>query len=129
MFRGGWGDIEKGKQYAIVVDLDGKRSDATATGLKQDRVPGAAVFFLDRNFVHAIAERQGMTVYGQTGQTVMEIDLTGTVRALEYARKCQDEMGWGGWPLSTVLYRVPEADLPFCTSQIARNRQRRTVVR
>ncbi|MCA0871706.1 hypothetical protein LCL97_12785 [Seohaeicola saemankumensis] len=96
VFNKAWGDIEKGRQYAIVFDLDGKRFDATATGLKQDRVPGAVVFFSDRNFVHAIAEKKGMTVYGQTGQTVMKIDLTGTAKALEYARKCQQEMGWGG---------------------------------
>ncbi|SEG10774.1 hypothetical protein SAMN05421751_11113 [Jhaorihella thermophila] len=35
-----------------------------------------------------------MTVYGQKGQKVMAIDLTGTAKALEYARKCQDAQGW-----------------------------------
>ena len=30
-----------------------------------------------------------MTVYGQTGQEVMAIDLTGSAKALEYARDCQ----------------------------------------
>lgn len=96
VFNQAWGDIETGKQYAIAFELDGKRFDATATGLKQGRAPGAVVFFTDRNFVHAIAEKQHMTVFGQSGQTVMRIDLSGTAKALEYARSCQDELGWGG---------------------------------
>lgn len=88
-----WGEIEQGRQYNIRFDLDGKTFDGVATGLKQGKVPGAVVFFSDRNFVHAIAQKKVMTVYGQTGQKVMAIDLKGTAKALDYVRSCQQEMG------------------------------------
>ena len=94
VFNKAWGQIEKGKTYGIVFDLDGERFDASATGVRLDKVPGAVVSFDDRDFVHAIARRKVMTVYAQDGRQVMAIDLAGSAKALEYARKCQDEMGW-----------------------------------
>lgn len=93
VFHKGWGQIEEGKQYPITFDLDGERFEATATGFKQGRVPGAGVFFKDREFIHAIAQRKGMTVYNPQGAPVIAIDLTGSAKALEYARKCQAEQG------------------------------------
>jgi len=89
-----WGDVKKGQQYNITFDLDGKKFDAVATGIRAGKVPGAVVFFSDREFVHAIAQKKGMTVYGQTGARVMAIDLAGSGKALEYARKCQEKEGW-----------------------------------
>lgn len=91
VFHKGWGQIEPGKQYPITFDLDGERFEATATGFKQGRVPGAGVFFSDRAFVHAIARHKGMTVYNPQGERVIAIDLSGSAKALEYARKCQQE--------------------------------------
>lgn len=89
VFNKAWGEIKQGEQYPITFDLDGQSFDAVATGFKQGKVPGAIVFFTDRTFVNAIAQRKVMTVYGQTGQEVMAIDLAGTAQALEYARDCQ----------------------------------------
>lgn len=94
VFNKAWGQIEQGRQYDVRFELDGKSFDAVATGFRAGKVPGAIVFFTDRDFVFAIAQKKTMTVYGQTGQKVMAIDLSGTAKALEYARKCQDEMGW-----------------------------------
>lgn len=88
-----WGDIEKGVKYNISFDLDGETFNAVATGLEDAKVPGAIVFFKDREFVHAIAAKKVMTVYGQNGQQVMAIDLHGTAKALDYARTCQKEEG------------------------------------
>ena len=96
VFNKNWGQIKKGQTYDIAFDLDGTRFDAQAVGFKEGKVPGAVVFFTDRNFVHAIAQKQRMTVYGQTGQPVMQIDLSSTAKALDYARDCQNELGWGG---------------------------------
>jgi hypothetical protein len=96
VYNKAWGDVKKGETYNIRFDLDGQSFDAVATGIQTGKVPGGIVFFKDREFIHAIAQKQGMTVYGQTGQQVMAIDLSGTAKALEYARKCQDEQGWGG---------------------------------
>ncbi len=93
VFNKAWGDIKQGENYAIRFELDGESFDANATGFKQGKVPGAIVFFKDREFVHAIAQRKVMKIYGQTGQEVMAIDLKGTAKALEYARTCQQEQG------------------------------------
>ena len=89
VFNKAWGQIKKGEVYDIVFDLDGKKFDARATGFVLDRVPGAGVFFDDPDFVQAIARSKVLTVYGQSGQEVMAIDLKGSAKATEYARKCQ----------------------------------------
>jgi len=47
------------------------------------------VFFDDRAFVDTIAKSQGMTVYGQSGDVVMQIDLSAIGEAIPYARKCE----------------------------------------
>ncbi len=91
VFNTAWGEIEPGQSYPIRFELDGKSFDATAIGFKQDRVPGATVFFTDRDFVAAIAQNKTMTVYNPAGETVMAIDLKGTAKALEYARECQNK--------------------------------------
>lgn len=91
VFNRAWGEIEPGQSYPIRFELDGKSFDATAIGFKQDRVPGATVFFTDRDFVTAIAQNKTMTVFNPEGQPVMAIDLTGTAKALEYARECQNK--------------------------------------
>lgn len=96
IFNKTWGDIENGKQYPVTFDLDGEKFDATATGIKEGKISAAILYFTDRNFVNAIARRQVMTVFGQDGQEVMAIDLTGSAKALDYARQCQEEMTGGG---------------------------------
>lgn len=93
VFHKGWGDIETGMTYDITFDLDGQKYDAVATGFVQDRVPGAGVFFTDRDFIHSIAQKRVMTVYNQAGEKVIAIDLKGSAKALDYARKCQAAQG------------------------------------
>jgi len=92
VFNKAWRDIKKGEVYDITFDLDGEKFDAKATGFVLNRVPGAGVFFDDRAFVDAIAQRNVLTVYNQTGEEVMAIDLKGSAKAIEYARKCQAEI-------------------------------------
>lgn len=91
VYNKAWGDIEPGQSYPIRFELDGKSYDATAIGFKQDRVPGATVFFTDRDFVNAIAQNKSMTVYNPAGEVVMAIELKGTAKALDYARDCQNK--------------------------------------
>ncbi len=91
VYNKAWGDIEQGKTYPIRFALDGKSYDATAIGFNERDVPGATVFFTDRNFVTAIAQNKTMTVYNPAGEVVMAIDLKGTAKALEYARDCQNK--------------------------------------
>ncbi len=93
VFNKAWRNINKGEVYDITFDLDGEKFEAKATGFVLNRVPGAGVFFDDRALVDAIAQRNVLTVYGQTGEEVMAIDLKGSAKAIEYARKCQAEIG------------------------------------
>jgi len=93
VFNKAWGQIDKGKTYDMTFDLDGQTFDAKATGFYLGKVPGAGVFFDDRSFVEAIAKHKVMTVFGQAGAKVMAIDLTGSGKAIEYARKCQAASG------------------------------------
>lgn len=89
VYNKAWGDIKQGESYPIRFELDGKSYDATAIGFNERDVPGATVFFTDRNFVAAIAQNKTMTVYNPAGEVVMAIDLKGTAKALDYARECQ----------------------------------------
>ncbi|WP_170407577.1 hypothetical protein [Ruegeria arenilitoris] len=91
VYNKAWGDIKQGESYPILFELDGKSFDATAIGFNQRDVPGATVFFTDRNFVNAIAQNKTMTVYNPAGEVVMAIDLNGTAKALDYARDCQNK--------------------------------------
>lgn len=93
VFNKAWGDIEPGKKYNITFDLDGQKFNGVATGFRQNKIPGAGVFFDDRNFVYAIAQKKGMTVYNEAGEPVMSIDLKGSGKAIEYARECQKQQG------------------------------------
>ena len=93
VFNKAWGDIKEGQTYPITFDLDGKKFNATAHGFRLDRVPGAGVFFDDPNFVNSIAQKKGMKVYNPAGELVMAVDLTGSSKAIDYARKCQAQQG------------------------------------
>lgn len=93
VFNKAWGNIEKGETYPVRFDLDGEQFNETAVGLYLDKIPGAAFFFTDREFIHAIAQRKTLTVYNPAGEQVMAIDLKGSAKALDYARKCQAEQG------------------------------------
>lgn len=91
VYNKAWGDIKQGESYPIRFELDGKSFDATAIGFNERKVPGATVFFTNRNFVTAIAQNKTMTVYNPAGEVVMAIDLKGTAKALDYARDCQNK--------------------------------------
>ncbi len=93
VFNKAWGDIKKDQKYNITFDLDGKKFNSVATGIYLNKIPGGGVFFDDRNFIHAIAQKKVMTVYNAAGERVMAIDLKGSAKALDYARKCQQQQG------------------------------------
>lgn len=87
-----WGDIEDGASYPVTFDLDGEKFESVAKGFHLNKIPGAGIFFDDRNFIYAIAQKQVMTIYGQSGK-ILAIELGGSAVALEGARKCQAEQG------------------------------------
>ncbi|MEX0287235.1 MAG: hypothetical protein AB3N23_21725 [Paracoccaceae bacterium] len=92
VFDRNWGQIKDGESYPVTFDLDGERFEATAKGFYLGKVPGAGIFFTDRSFVDAIAQRKVMSIYGQNGK-VTDIDLRGSANALKHARECQAAQG------------------------------------
>lgn len=88
VFNKAWGQVEQGQSYTIRFELDGQSFDGVAQGLYLDKVPGGVVFFDDPAFVDAISQSRTLTLFGQTGERIMGIDLTGSSKAIEQARKC-----------------------------------------
>lgn len=93
VFNPAWGDLKTGQTFDITFDLDGEIFKGVATGFHLNKVPGAGVFFQDRDFVYALAKKKVMTLYDTAGATVMTIDLAGSDKAIEYARACQKDQG------------------------------------
>ncbi|MFC3613210.1 hypothetical protein ACFORG_05505 [Lutimaribacter marinistellae] len=89
VFNKNWGQVEAGKSYPVSFSLDDQKFDVTAIGFEQNGVPGGTVFFTDRAFVDSIAQARNMVVRNPQGAQVMAIDLSGSAKALDYARRCQ----------------------------------------
>ncbi len=88
-FNGAWGDIEEGATYPVTFTLDGEAYEGEAKGMYLNGVPGADIYFDSEDFLFDIAARQTMDLANSEG-SVMTIDLTGTMAALEEALICQD---------------------------------------
>jgi hypothetical protein len=88
-FNMAWGDIEEGATYPVTFALDGEPYEGEATGMYLNGVPGADIYFDSEDFLFDIAARQTMDLANSSG-SVMTIDLTGTMAALEEALICQE---------------------------------------
>ncbi|MEY8838654.1 hypothetical protein AB9K41_06455, partial [Cribrihabitans sp. XS_ASV171] len=85
VFNKSWGEIEPGREYPVTFALDDRSYDATAIGFNQNGVPGGTVFFTDRSFVDSIAKARTLSIRNPQGRHVMDIDLSGSAKALDYA--------------------------------------------
>jgi hypothetical protein len=88
-FNMAWGDIEEGATYPVTCALDGEPYEAEAAGMSLNGVPGADIYFNSEDFMFDITARQTMDLANISG-SVMMIDLTCTMAALEEALICQD---------------------------------------
>lgn len=85
-----WTDIEDGAVGTVKFDFPDKRFSGEAVGVAKDGLYGGYAFFDNPNVPMEFAARKAMTIFGANGRTV-EIDLTGTAKAIQAVKTCQAE--------------------------------------
>ena len=87
--------IKKNEKSEIFIDIDGVLFSSTSTGMKGNITEGYSGGYILANnpvFIEAIAKKYVMTVFpGKVG--AFQVDLKGTYKAMEMARKCNSEQG------------------------------------
>ncbi len=85
--------VKKGAKQEIFIDIDGKLYSADATGMKGNITEGYSGGYLlanNPNFISDLAKKHTMTVFPETS-AMFKVDLKGTYKAMEMARKCNTE--------------------------------------
>ncbi|MEP2030182.1 MAG: hypothetical protein ABJI96_15895 [Paracoccaceae bacterium] len=85
-----WTDIKDGMETTVKFDFDEKRFSGEAIGDVSDDRFGARAFFDNPNVQIEFAKNTVMTILGGLGRT-LEVDLSGTTKALAEIEKCQSE--------------------------------------
>lgn len=95
VFTAGDAGIKKGEKSEIFIDIDGVLFSSTSTGMKGNITEGYSGGYILANnpiFIEAVAKKYMMTVFpGKAG--AFQVDLKGTYKAMEMARKCNSEQG------------------------------------
>lgn len=86
-----WGDIETGKEYDIVLDVDGERYNGVAEGIMIADEPGADIVFDSEDFFMAVMKKHALAIYNESGR-VAAFSLKGTAAGLQAVLKCQEEV-------------------------------------
>lgn len=95
VFSKGDTGIKKGKKSEIFLDIDGVLFSSEATGMKGNVTKGYSGGYILANnpvFIDALATKYVMTVFPKQ-DAVFTVDLHGTYKAMEMARKCNGEQG------------------------------------
>lgn len=87
--------IVQGDPIEVSFFIDGEEFAGTASGVQRSTsdggvIEGATIKANNPNFGDAIANKQTMTIMGQSGNST-DIDLSGTRAAIEATRACQAE--------------------------------------
>lgn len=85
-----WTNIEEGKTALVSFDFEDAAFEGDAVGVIRDGLPGAYAFFDNPEFVTEFGKRLGVVVSGEDG-TEIDIDLSGTTKAIEAVQTCQSE--------------------------------------
>jgi len=85
-----WSDIKDGATGIVNFDFGDARFAGDVVGRINQNLPGGYAFFDNPNFVTEFGKRQSVKVTGESGRLV-EIDLTGSKRAIEAVLACQKE--------------------------------------
>ena len=95
VFSKGDTGVKKGKKSDIFIAIDGELFSSESTGIKGTVTKGYSGGYILANnpaFIDAVANKYEMIVFpNQKGAFV--VDLTGTKKAMEMARKCNGEQG------------------------------------
>lgn len=86
--------IEQGEVWPVIIEIDGVAFGGDAVGVVREEVRGGYVISNSSNFGDSIANGQTMRVMTPAGAEV-DVDLTGTKKAMEAVRACQAEMMGG----------------------------------
>ncbi len=85
-----WSDIENGATGVVNFDFGDARFAGDVVGKIDQDLPGGYAFFDNPNFVTEFGKRQSVKISGESSRLV-EIDLTGSKRAIEAVLACQEE--------------------------------------
>ena len=89
-YNADWSDIEDGAVGVVNFDFGDAKFAGEATGRVAQDLPGGYAFFDNPNFVTEFGKRQTVKISGKSGREV-EIDLTGSMKALGSVQACQKE--------------------------------------
>jgi len=95
VFSTGDTGVKKGKKSEIFLDIDGQLFSSTATGLKGNITEGYTGGYILANnpvFIDAVKTKYIMTVFPDK-TAAFKVDLHGTYKAMDMARKCNGEQG------------------------------------
>ncbi|WP_146348336.1 hypothetical protein [Falsiphaeobacter marinintestinus] len=85
-----WTDIKDGEISTVKFDFEKLRFSGEALGVVRGDLFGGYAFFDNPNVPMEFAKNRSMTVIGGKGR-VVEVDLSGTSKAISAVQKCQDE--------------------------------------
>lgn len=85
-----WTNIENGATGVVNFDFGDARFAGEVVGQIHNDLPGGYAYFDNPNFVSEFAKRRAVKVFGENDRMI-EINLTGTKKAIEAVLKCQDE--------------------------------------
>ncbi len=88
-------DIKSGDKEAVVIDIDGDLFVGEASGMRSGITKGYSGGYVlsdDPKFITDIADKHVMTVFPEK-EYVFSVNLAGTHKAIEMARKCNAEQG------------------------------------
>lgn len=83
-----WSDIEVGATGIVNMDFGDARFAGDVVGKVNQDLAGGYAFFDNPNFVTEFGQRQSVKISGESGRLI-EIDLTGSKRAIEAVLDCQ----------------------------------------
>lgn len=89
-YNAGWTNIEEGETGIVSFDFGDARFAGDVVGRLWDGLPGGYAFFDNPNFVTEFGKRNSVKISGEKGRLV-EIDLSGTKRAIDAVLACQKE--------------------------------------
>lgn len=85
-----WGHVEPGSKGLVRFISDRDKFAGEVEGIEDGSMRGGWAFFNNPEFAEELAKRRSITVIGPNGGE-FDIDLTGSARAINEARRCQSE--------------------------------------
>lgn len=89
-YNADWSDIQDGVSGTVKIDFGDALFAGDVVGRINQELPGGYAFFDNPNFVTEFGKRQSVNISGESGRLI-EIDLTGSMNALDSVLACQKE--------------------------------------